>query len=234
MSPGARIRQHGGGVPGRISQLPVLRVHGPVYQRHGKPGPLGIVQQPVGGPHPVAALPQDGADGSVRAADLGLHRRPGGPLELGVAPGVIPHLMALRLHALHQGPVGRDLLPHQKKGGAGAPRPQSVQQPPRGVGPRAVVKGQGHVARRLLRRFAAGGGTRRRIRGQGCRRGSRPGRRRPGGNGGCGDAPAPDRQQRRRQQEKNPLSFHVVSPLFRGSLHERGKNTRAETVQNAA
>ena len=77
-----------------------------------------------------------------------------------MAPGVVAHLVSLRLHPQKQVLILPDPFSHHKKGGTGTPLLETVQQPVRGALPWAVIKGQGNIfclRRQLGRRVRLGG-----------------------------------------------------------------------------
>ena len=117
-------------------------------------------QEAVGRAEPVVLLPQDLAQQGVRAAHLLLKAPVALAFQVGVAPAVVAHLVALVPHPAEEVLAARDPLAHQEEGGAGAPLPEAVQQAGGGVPAGSVVKGQGHEAalRRKLRRARRGAG----------------------------------------------------------------------------
>ena len=85
-------------------------------------------------------------DGLLGFAQLGRNLLPGHPLQGHMVPGVQANLMALIRHPPDGVLVVGHLLSHQEKGGLDPPLGQAVQQGLRGLGPGAVVKGQGQIS----------------------------------------------------------------------------------------
>ena len=118
-------------------------------------------QEAVGRPQPVIPLPQGLPQEGIGAPHLLLKAPVALALQVGVAPAVVAHLVALIPHPAEEILVPCDLLAHQEKGGAGPPLPEAVQQAGGGIPAGTVVKGQGHEAalRRKLHRIRCGAGS---------------------------------------------------------------------------
>ena len=132
--------------PLHILVLPVLGVHRPAD--NGRLGPLlqGLIHKAVGRPEHQLLRAHHRLDGLLGFAQLGRNLLPGHPLQGHMVPGVQANLMALIRHPADGVLVVGHLLSHQEKGGLDPPLGQAVQQGLRGLGPGAVVKGQGQIS----------------------------------------------------------------------------------------
>ncbi len=161
-----------------VRVLPVLGVQGP--QHGGEPGgPTdGAVDGAVGRTEEGGGLPGRVLDRGARAVQL-VGDLPGSELgEIGVAPGVVAHLVAGACLGADEVGVGGDVLADREEGGPGVVLREVRQQGRRLRDGGAVVEGQGDAlhllavgvvvaGRRVGRHGGSGGGGRSEIEGAG-------------------------------------------------------------------
>ena len=112
---------------GCIELFPVPGIDGPLYHGHLQQLPVRRIHGPVWRAEPIWPPSQQRFQRLLCTAYLPLQRLPGDPLKPYMVPGVAAHLMALCLHPPDQVLIAFDLLANQEKGGACPPLLQAVQ-----------------------------------------------------------------------------------------------------------